>query len=102
MAYTYDKQPASRVQQSAVGVPVSTTFVPGASAATPAFGAQTRHIRVCNGGTVAFINIGDGTPTASSSSMVMGTNLVEYFQVNPGQKLAVFGTGGTLSVTEVE
>ena len=102
MAYTYDKQPACRVQQSAAGVPVNTTFVPGASATTPAFGAQTRLIRICNGGTVAFFNVGDGAPVASSSSMVMGTNLVEYFMVNPGQKCAVFGTGGTLSVTEVE
>jgi len=51
---------------------------------------------------VAFINVGDGTPVASSSSMVMGANMMEYFMVNPGQKCAVFGTGGTLSVTEVE
>ena len=102
MAYTYDKQPASKVQQSAAGVPVNTTFALGASQATPAFGAQTRMIRVCNGTTVAFINIGDGTPVASSSSMVMGQNMVEYFQVNPGQKCAVFGTAGTLSVAEVE
>ena len=51
---------------------------------------------------MAFINVGDGTPVASSSSMVMGANMMEYFMVNPGQKCAVFGTGGTLSVTEVE
>jgi MFS transporter, AAHS family, 4-hydroxybenzoate transporter len=45
---------------------------------------------------------GDGTPTADTNSWVMGANTIDYFCVTPGQKCAVFGTGGNLSVTEMQ
>jgi hypothetical protein len=98
VAYTWDKQPASYTTQAGG---VNTVFVPGASTATAAFGAQTRQIRVANGATIAWVKIDDGSPVATAStSMLIPANVVEYFMVNPGQKAAVFGTGGNLSITE--
>jgi len=96
MAITYDKQPSSYTQ----GPGVTTVFTPGASAQTTVFGSQTRQIRVANGGTIAWIKI-DQNPTATATdSMLMPANTVDYHSVNPGQRCAVFGTGGSLSVTE--
>jgi outer membrane protein W len=83
----------------------------GASAASTAFGAQTRQIRLAVSGTsfvagtggVRFV-IGDGTPTASATSSFLPNVAVEYFIVTPGQKVAVLGNDagtGNLSVTEM-
>jgi hypothetical protein len=49
------------------------------------------------------VEIGDGTPTANSSSMLLGANQVDYFTVTPGQKAAVLqaGTAGKISITEM-
>jgi hypothetical protein len=83
---------------------VSTTFVMSVgSQATAAFGAQTYIIRVATGAQPAFIKIGDGTPTAAATDLVMGANQTEYFAVTPGQKCAVFngGTAGSISITEM-
>jgi hypothetical protein len=82
----------------------NTTFaLSAASQATAAFGAQTYLIRVATNATAAYIKIGDGTPTATTSDMVMGANMESYFIVTPGQKLAVLGKAATdqLSVTEM-
>ena len=56
-----------------------------------------------DGGQPAFIKIDDGTPTAAATDPLMPANWVDYFTVNPGQKIAVLqaGTAGTLSVTEM-
>jgi hypothetical protein len=82
----------------------NTTFTMSASSqATPAFGAQTYAVRVSTSGQPAFFKIGDGTPTADTTSILLGTNVVDYFVVTPGQKAAVLqaGTAGTISVTEM-
>lgn len=82
---------------------VHTFTMSGTSQATAAFGAQTYSIRVATNTQPAFIAIGDATPTATTSSSVMGTNWVEDFDVVPGQMLAVLqaGTAGVLTVTEL-
>jgi hypothetical protein len=81
----------------------------GASAASTAFGSQTRAIRVCVPGVVAAgsgvrVIVGGGTPTATATSTLLPTNWVEYYIVTPGQKIAVLGNDtvtGNLSVTEL-
>lgn len=75
----------------------------GTSQASSAFGAQTRQIRVATGGQPAYVKIDDGTPTATSSDVLMPANWVDYFTVTPGQKVAVLqaGTAGALSVSEM-
>jgi hypothetical protein len=77
----------------------------GTSAATgTAFGANTSEIRVvCTQNT--WILIGDGTPTATTGagSTYMPAGVVEYFHVNPGQKLAAIqdSAAGTVNVSEM-
>jgi Tfp pilus tip-associated adhesin PilY1 len=75
----------------------------GSSQASAAFGAQTYCIRVATGDQPAHIDIGDGTPTATTSDPIMPKDSVDYFTVTPGQKIAVLqaGTAGSLSVTEM-
>lgn|SRR5262245_60683508 len=98
MAYTYDKQPASRYISS------TTVTLTTASQATAAFGAQTYQIRVATGATVAFIKLGDGTPTATTTgdSALLPANTIDYFSVAPGQKAAVIGTAASNQVTVTE
>ena len=73
------------------------------SQATAAFGAQTYQIRVATSSQPAFLQIGN-SPTATSSSLLVGTNVVDYFQVTPGQAAAVLqaGTAGSISITEMQ
>ena len=75
----------------------------GTSQASSAFGSQTRQIRIATSGQPAYVVIGDGTPTATSSGAIMPSNWVDYFTVSPGQKVAVLqaGTAGALSVSEM-
>lgn len=75
----------------------------GTSQASSAFGAQTRQVRVATADQPAYVVIGDGTPTATSSGALIPAGWVDYFTVTPGQKIAVLqaGTAGALSVTEM-
>ena len=81
----------------------------GASAASTAFGSQTRAIRVAVPGVISAtsgvrILVGDGTPTATATSALLPVGWVEYCIVTPGQKIAVLGNDavtGNLSVTEL-
>jgi hypothetical protein len=94
----FDKQHASRAG-------TNTTFtMSGTSQATAAFGAQTYYLRVATGAQPAFIKVGDGTPVADTTSPLIGTNVVDYYIVSPGQKLAVLqaGTAGLFSATEMQ
>ncbi len=93
----FDKQHASRAGTN------TTITMSGSSQATAAFGAETFQIRVATEAQPAFVEIGDGTPTATSSSMLLGANQVDYFTVTPGQKAAVLqaGTAGKISITEM-
>lgn len=89
---------------------VSYAAAGGASAASSAFGSQTYFVRVLSVGVVSAtidgvrVQFGDGTPTATSSSMLVAVNFPETFAVSPGQKVAVLGnnTGtGTVNITEM-
>ena len=79
----------------------------GASAASTAFGAQTRWIRICCVGIVgATLDgvryvVGDGTPTATASSSLLPLNWPQYITVNPGQKIAVLGNNTTGTVVNI-
>ena len=72
------------------------------SAASTAFGAQTRQIRICADVATRY-RVGDGTPTAVTGDSLLPANWVEYVSCSPGQKIAaILGTGtGNLSVTEI-
>jgi hypothetical protein len=82
---------------------VHTFTMSASSQATAAFGAGTFRVRVATSAQPAYITIGDGTPTAAATDSILGTNVVDYFDVTPGQKAAVLqaGTAGTITVTEL-
>ena len=108
MAALWEKQDSSRQGASQN---VAFAAAGGASAASTAFGSETYQIRVSVSGTGFVtgtggvrIRIGDGTPTAVATDVFLPSNWVEYFNVTPGQKIAVLGNDagtGTLSVTEM-
>src|SRR5215475_13574905 len=96
----WDRQPSSRpiVGKTTVSTPGTT------SQATSAFGTQTYQIRVATSGTPCWLQVGDGTSTATTTgSMVMGTNVVDYFTVSPGQSAAVIAASasGAVSISEM-
>jgi hypothetical protein len=95
----YPKPGVARIKVSSA-LSVSSTL---ASAATAAFGAQTYMIRVATS-VGAFVNVGDGSPAATTSSALVPANTVDYFAVTPGQKAAVLGQGaaGPVTVTEMD
>ena len=88
-----------------------TTFRPGAtqtvavgssSAASNAFDANTREIRIVS--TVDAYVAFDPAPTASSSSLILPAFTVEYFRVDSASKVALIRVGSTTvtaRVTEV-
>lgn len=92
-----EKQHSSRLgaaQNVAIGA---------ASAASSAFGSQTRQIRVATTGACHF-RVGDGTPTAVATDSLLPTGVVDYITVGPGQKLAVIQDGastGNINITEM-
>lgn len=103
MATTFDKMPSSRITSS-------TRFaLTTASQSTSAFGAQTYQIRVATGNLVgsgvAYIKVGEagGVTADSTSSAVIGSNVVDYLCVTPGQKCAISveAAGGFITVSEM-
>tara|TARA_R110002126_G_scaffold128212_5_gene270706 strand:+ start:360 stop:644 length:285 start_codon:yes stop_codon:yes gene_type:complete len=88
-----------------------TTFRPGAtqtvavaasSAASSAFNAHTREIRIVT--TVDSYVAFDAAPTASSASLIIPAFTVEYFRVDSASKVAFLRVGsitGTARVTEL-
>src|SRR5262245_40912677 len=99
MAITWDKQPSSRYNVSTIFTTSST------NQPTAAFRRQTYQIRIACGAQSAFVKVGDGTPTATTTgdSALVGANVIDYWCVTPGQKAAVVqGSGsGLVSITEV-
>jgi hypothetical protein len=89
----FDKQTSSRLGVTTI---VTTS---AASAATSAFGPQTYQVRVVSTAAVNF-RIGDGSPVAVATDAYLPANVVDYFSVSPGQKLAAIGNA-TVSVTEM-
>jgi hypothetical protein len=81
---------------------VHTFTMSGSSQQTAAFGSGTYRVRVATNTQPAFFALGSN-PTATTSSNVMGINVVDYVTVNPGEKIAVLqaGTAGTITVTEL-
>src|SRR5262245_63403185 len=79
----------------------------GASAASSTFGSQTYWVRLCAVGVVDSTHdgvryqVGDGTPTATSTSALLPLNWVEIVQVSPGQKVAVLGNNSTTGKLDV-
>lgn len=83
-------------------ITTQTVSVSGTSAAvTNAFGAGTTVIRIVST-TDCHIRFGDA-PTATTNHMLLPANVVEYFAVSPGVKVAAVQrfAGGTLYVTEM-
>jgi hypothetical protein len=76
--------------------------VGAASAASAAFAAQTRQIRIAATSACRVV-VGDGTPVATATDAYLPANTVEYVQVTPGQRIAAIqeSAGGKLSVTEI-
>lgn len=89
------KQPSSRLG-AAQNVSVTTT-----SAASTAFGSETFQVLLvataaCN------VVIGDGTPTATTTSTLLPANVPMIFTCTPGQAVAaVTASTATLSITEL-
>jgi len=81
---------------------VHTFTMSGTSQATAAFGGQTYRVRVATGAQPAYIVFG-AAPAAAATDSLLGANVVDYFDVTPGQKAAVLqaGTAGTVTVTEL-
>lgn len=82
-----------------------TVTISGVSAATAnALNKSTIVIRVLST-TACFINIGTGTPTATTSGTPIAANIPEYFRVNGYETIKVAGiqlsSGGSLYVTEM-
>lgn len=82
-----------------------TVTISGTSAATTnALNKNTVVIRVL-ATTNCFINIGTGTPTATTSGLPLMASVPEYFRVDGSQTLKVAGiqmsAGGSLYVTEM-
>jgi hypothetical protein len=73
----------------------------GSSVATSTFGTQTYQIRVATTSGAIFLKIGQaGVVADSTSGHALGTNLVDYFCVTPGQQCAIVGSG-PVSITEM-
>ena len=82
-----------------------TVTISGTSAATAnALSKNTIVIRVL-ATSACFINIGTGTPTATSSGTPIPANVPEYFRVNGNETIKVaviqLTSGGALYVTEM-
>ena len=80
-----------------------TVAVGSTSAASSAFGSQTREIRIVT--TVdAYVEMNATSPTATSSSIIVPAFTPEYFRVAPGTKVAFLRVGsvtGTARITEL-
>lgn len=81
---------------------VHTFTMSGTSQATAAFGSQTYRVRVATGAQPGYVVFGTA-PVAAATDSLLGTNVIDYFDVTPGQKAAVLqaGTAGTITVTEL-
>ena|SRR5210317_1180732 len=80
------------------------TVATSSAATTNAVAGQTRVVRLLNdpttAGSLAFVTFGK-TPTATTGDTPLADGREEYFQINPGEKVAVIGTDGSLYVTEM-
>ena len=89
------------LQRNATFKPSTTQTVAAGStsAASSAFGSETREVRIVT--TVdAYVEFGS-SPTASSSSLIVPAFTVEYFRVAPASKVAVIRVGSTTGTSRV-
>jgi len=86
-----------------MGLTNSVVVTTATSAASSAFGAQTTQIRVATTA-ACYYKVGDpsATPTAAATDVLLPANRVEYIRVTPGQKIAFFNPGATMTVSVVE
>lgn len=91
-----------------LGTTQTVAYTGTAAATTNAFAAGTRQIRV-TANSACHVAI-SGSPTATVSSAYLPAGAVEYFTVNPGEKISAIraatagldtATSGTLWVTEM-
>lgn len=85
------------------GVSQNVSVAVASAAVTNAFGANTFEIRVVST-TNCWLSFG-ASPTASAAAnnVYLPANVVEYYHVNPGQKVAAIrdSADGTLNVAEM-
>ena len=90
-----------------LGTTQTVAYTDTAAASTNAFGAGTRQVRVVANSAchIAFAQ----TPTATTSSPYLPAHAIEYYTVNPGEKISAIradtagldtATSGTLWVIE--
>ena len=104
MAITFDKMPSSRITSSA------RFALTTASQSSAAFGAQTYQIRIATsnltGSGVCYFKVGEaaGVTVDSTSGGGIGSNVVDYICVTPGQKVAVMAeaAGGFVTISEMQ
>jgi len=104
MAITFDKMPSSRITSS------SRFALTTASQSSAAFGAQTYQIRIATGNLVGsgvcYVKVGEaaGVTADSTGSAALGSNVVDYLAVTPGQKVAVAAevAGGFVTISEMQ
>jgi hypothetical protein len=96
------------MQQSARNSTTQAVAYTGTAAASNAFGAQTRQIRIVANSACHYAI--SGAPTAVVTDAFLPANWVEYVTVNPGEKISaiqaataglVTATAGSLWVTEL-
>ena len=76
-----------------------TLAVGATSAASSAFGSETREIRIVT--TVdAYVEFAS-SPTAASSSLIIPAFTVDYFRVVPSSKVAMLRVGSTTGTSRV-
>lgn len=61
----------------------------GASAASAAFGSNTKLVRLCSD-SLGFLNFDTTAPTADGGDTRLPANAIEYISVNPGDFLAIY------------
>ncbi len=94
--YITEYAAAGRIAGSTLPVPFGRPIannnisITASSVASNAFNANTRFIRVHNDATQAvFILIGSAPTAVTATDARMAVSQTEYYQVNPGDKLAV-------------
>lgn len=95
MANVWEKQHSSRVNTAST---ISTTT---ASQQSSAFASQTHQVRLA-ANQATYVKFA-GNPTATTSDVLMPANTIDYFTVNPGEKVAVLAlsTTGIISIVEM-
>lgn len=76
--------------------------ISGTSAASSAIGSYVNKVRL-HSTTDCFVEFGSAPTAVANTSMFIGANLPEYFDIRPGHKVAVIqsSASGNLYITEM-